>query len=170
MDRARILVRTFEATAQELYDGAATFLATTQHVRRVELCDSWRGRDESYDALEALSTSLHSSLQLTSQNMESLLVVGEEQANILERCNRSPIEWRMSQRSLVAVSNEDLADMSNDRPLYHTTHISNNADSNHQRDQSLTPPPVTSGQLPGDTWLPVDDEGTQHRRREMLFD
>ncbi|KIM66921.1 hypothetical protein SCLCIDRAFT_109722 [Scleroderma citrinum Foug A] len=158
VDRARILVRTFEATAQELYDGAATFLATTQHVRRVELCDSWRGRDESYDALEALSTSLHSSLQLTSQNLESLLVVGEEQANILERCNRSPIEWRMSQRSLVAVSNEDLADMSNDRPLYHTTHISNNADSNHQRDQSLTPPPVTSGQLPGDTWLPVDDE------------
>lgn len=166
MERAQILVRTFEAAAQELYDSAATLLTTTQRVRRVELSESWRGRDESYYTLETLSSSLDSILEVTTRNLENLLVVGEEQANILERCDQSPIEWMMSQRSLVAtiLANEDLDDMSNDQRLCHTTPIYDNDESNRQSDQSSTPPPVPSGKpIPGardSNWPSVEDEGT----------
>ncbi|KIJ14919.1 hypothetical protein PAXINDRAFT_115260 [Paxillus involutus ATCC 200175] len=120
VDKARVLVRSFEATAQAIYDDGAALLSTTQRVRRVELCEAWRGRDESYDALEALSSSLDFNLQIARQNLESLLLVGQEQSNILERCNKSPIEWRMSQRSLVAAILAGDA-LSNDSDMYDTT-------------------------------------------------
>ncbi|KAL4080846.1 ras GEF [Scleroderma citrinum] len=168
VDQAQILVRSFEATTQELYDNAATLLMTTQCVRRVELCESWRGRDESYDTLEALCSSTNFNLQLTRQNLESLLVIGQEQANILEQCDKSPIEWRMSQRSLVTaiLESEVLDDMPNDRSLYHTAHISENVADTHTNQQGQPPLllPLPNGkEIPGaredpDTWLSEDDE------------
>ncbi|KAH7925881.1 ras GEF [Leucogyrophana mollusca] len=100
VEKARVLVRSFEAVTQALYDDGAALFTTTQRVRHVDECDAWRGRDESYDVLEALSNSLDFNLQLVRQTLEGLLFAGKEQTEILERCNKSPIEWRMSHRSL----------------------------------------------------------------------
>lgn len=154
VSRARTLVRAFEASCQALYDDSAALLITTQCVRQVELCESWRGRDESHDALEALSASVGLILQLMRQHLESLLLVGEEQASILERCHRSPMEWRMSQRSLVAAIFADQAlnrvpDDQRQLP-YQMTLASGNilgadADLLERGERSPTPPPVPSG-------------------------
>ncbi|KAH7885130.1 ras GEF [Phlebopus sp. FC_14] len=171
VDRARVLVRAFEATAQALYDDSAALLVTTQRVRRMELCESWRSHDESYDALEALSSSLDFNLQIARQGLESLLLIGQEQSNILERCNKSPIEWRMSQRSLVAaiLADEALNALSND--MYDTTtddtdallnHVGNGAQPSPV-EKSPIPPPVPSGKPipPNNTppQNPLEDEG-----------
>ncbi|KAG8214799.1 ras GEF [Butyriboletus roseoflavus] len=102
VEKARVLVRSFEATTQAIYDDGAALLVTAQRVRRVEPCESWKGRDTTYDALEALSSSLDFNLKLTRQNLEDLLRIGTEQSAILERCHKTPVEWRMSQRSLVS--------------------------------------------------------------------
>ena len=103
VEKGRVLVRSFEATTQAIYDDGAALLVATQRVRRVEPCESWKGRDTAYDALEALSTSLDFNLKISRQNLEDLMHIGIEQSAILERCHRSPLEWRMSQRSLVSV-------------------------------------------------------------------
>ena len=102
VEKARVLVRSFEATTQAIYDDGAALLIAAQRVRRVEPCESWKGRDTAYDALEALSSSLDFNLKLSRQNLEDLLRIGTEQSAILERCHKTPVEWRMSQRSLVS--------------------------------------------------------------------
>ncbi|KAG1763011.1 ras GEF [Suillus occidentalis] len=123
VEKARVLVRSFEATTQAVYDDGAALLTTTQRIRRVEECETWRGRDEHYDTLEALNSSLDFNLQVLRQTLESLLVIVQEQTYILERSNKSPIEWRMSQRSLMTTmlaeealnsTNNDLYDTNND--------------------------------------------------------
>ncbi|KAI6166678.1 ras GEF [Pisolithus thermaeus] len=172
VSRARTLVRAFEAACQALYDDSAALLTTTQRVRRTELCESWRGRDESYDALEALSTSVGLNLQLMWQHLGSLLFVGQEQTGILERCHRSPMEWRMSQRSFVAaiLADETLSGVPDDQcqPPYHTTRMSGNilgadADQSEGGELSPTPPPVPSGKptltLGRDPDTSADDKG-----------
>ncbi|KAI6027560.1 ras GEF [Pisolithus microcarpus] len=117
------------ARHDKLADGA-------EYSRSAELCESWRGRDESYDVLEALSASAGLNLQLLWQHLESLLLVGQEQECILERCHGSPMEWRMSQR------NETLSGLP-----YHVTGVSENilgadADRSERGERSPTPPPV----------------------------
>lgn len=102
VEKARVLVRSFEATTQAIYDDGAALLVATQRVRRVEPCESWKGRDTVYDALEALSSSLDFNLKISLQNLEELMRIGDEQSAILERCHQTPVEWRMSQRSLVS--------------------------------------------------------------------
>ncbi|KAG1898196.1 ras GEF [Suillus fuscotomentosus] len=119
-EKARVLVRSFEATTQAVYDDGAALLTTTQRIRHVEESETWRGRDEHYDTLEALNSSLDFNLQVLRQTLESLLVIVQEQTDILERSNKSPIEWRMSQRSLITamLAEEALNGTNND--LYNT--------------------------------------------------
>ena len=102
VEKTRVLVRSFEATTQAIYDDGAALLVSAQSVRRVEPCESWKGRDTAYDVLEALSSSLDFNLKISRQNLEGLMRIGTEQIAILERCHKTPIEWRMSQRSLVS--------------------------------------------------------------------
>lgn len=168
VEKARVLVRSFEATTQAVYDDGAALLTTTQRIRHVEECETWRGRDEHYDTLEALNSSLDFNLQVLRQTLESLLVIVQEQTDILERSNKSPIEWRMSQRSLITaiLAEEALNGTNND--LYDTN--------NHEADDILrnvasiedttpiaeTPaPPVINGKLPliSDTmpWADYED-------------
>ncbi|KIJ60282.1 hypothetical protein HYDPIDRAFT_99030, partial [Hydnomerulius pinastri MD-312] len=176
VDKARVIVRSFEATTQALYDDGAVLLSKTQRVRRMESCEAWRGRDESYDALEALTSSLDFNLQIARQNLESLLLIGQEQSNILERCNKSPIEWRMSQRSLVAaiLADEALNRLSSDNDLYDTSIddaeeiLKNVAQGDEQPSpvqKSPLPPPVPTSGKPTITprkeiphWASLDDE------------
>ncbi|KAG1777155.1 ras GEF [Suillus placidus] len=121
VEKARVLVRSFEATTQAVYDDGAALLTTTQRIRHE--CETWCGRDEHYDTLEALNSSLDFNLQILRQTLESLLVIVQEQTDILERSNKSPIEWRMSQRSLITAmlaeealngANNELYDTNND--------------------------------------------------------
>ncbi|KAF8552770.1 ras GEF [Imleria badia] len=102
VEKARVFVRAFEATTQAIYDDGASLLVAAQRVRRVEPCESWKGRDPAYDTLETLGSSLDFNLKISRQNLENLMRIGIEQAAILERCHKTPVEWRMSQRSLVS--------------------------------------------------------------------
>lgn len=123
VEKARVFVRSFEATTQAIYDDGAALLAAAQRVRRVEPCESWKGRDTAYDALEALSSSLDFNLKISRQNLEGLMRIGIEQTAILERCNKTPVEWRMSQRSLVSamLANQALSAIYDNHGAYDVT-------------------------------------------------
>ncbi|KAG6336873.1 hypothetical protein ID866_2231 [Astraeus odoratus] len=157
VDRARVLVRSFEAATQALYDDSASLLTTIQSIQRMELCESWRGRDKLYDTLEALSLSVNFNLQTTRQKLESLLSVGQEQTNILKRFDKSPLEWRMSQRSLVAaiLADEALNDVTNGQSLYREMRESEKAsdvDSDQQEKSEELP---VLAPLPNEKSIPV---------------
>ncbi|KAG1749328.1 ras GEF [Suillus lakei] len=168
VEKARVLVRSFEATTQAVYDDGAALLTTTQRIRHVEECETWRGRDENYDTLEALNSSLDFNLQVLRQTLESLLIIVQEQTDILERSNKSPIEWRMSQRSLITAMLAEEALNGTNNELYDT----NNDDAddilrNVASIENTTPiaetsaPPVTNGIPPliSDTvpWADYED-------------
>lgn len=165
VEKARVLVRSFEAITQAVYDDGAALLTTTQRIRHVEECETWRGRDENYDNLEALNSSLDFNLQVLRQTLESLLIIVQEQTDILERSSKSPIEWRMSQRSLITtmLAGEALSGTNNE--LYDT----NNDDTddflrNVASIEITTPiaetltPPVTNGNPLSDTLPWADHE------------
>lgn len=162
VNRARVLVRSFEATTQALYDDCAAIFLTTQRVRRIELCESWRGRDEAYDSLQALCSSLNANLELLCQNLENLLLVGEEQTDILERYDKSRIELRMSHRSLMAVflAGQAVDETTNGKDPYADL-ISENNDTSQQSigEESSLLSLAPSGRRPPLT-LETLDEGT----------
>ncbi|KAG6372794.1 ras GEF [Boletus reticuloceps] len=164
VEKARVLVRSFEATTQAIYDDGAELLVTAQRVRRVEPCESWKGRDMAYDALEALSSSLDFNLKISQQNLESLMRIGTEQAAVLEQCNKTPVEWRMSQRSLVSaiLANQALETMYDN---HETSDVAEDVDEPSPSPTSIEPPPVpTSGKpriIPRNqvsTRIPFDDD------------
>lgn len=173
-----MLVRAFEATTQAIYDDGAALLVAAQRVRRVEACESWRGRDTAYDALETLGSSLDFNLKISRQNLENLMRIGIEQTAILERCHKTPVEWRMSQRSLVSaiLTNQALeAIYDNHGPSDVTTDESDGILKSVLEDgdeapspspASTIPPPVPTGgkphiilrnQVPTDICLEDDD-------------
>ncbi|KAG2034848.1 ras guanine nucleotide exchange factor domain-containing protein [Suillus americanus] len=171
VEKARVLVRSFEATTQAVYDDGAALLTTTQRIRHVEECETWRGRDEHYDTIEALNSSLDFNLQVLRQTLESLLVIVQEQTDILERSNKNPIEWRMSQRSLITAilaeealngTNNDLYDTNNDE-ADDTDDILRNVASieNTMPIAEMPAPPVINGRRPliSDTvpWADYED-------------
>ena len=103
VEKARVHARFFEAATQAIYDDGATLLVATQRIRRVEPSEYGKNcRDAAYDALEAMTLSLDSNLKFSRQKLEELMRIGIEQSIILERCHRTPVEWRMSQRSLIS--------------------------------------------------------------------
>ncbi|KAG1879209.1 ras GEF [Suillus subluteus] len=171
VEKARVLVRSFEATTQAVYDDGAALLTTTQRIRHVEECETWRGRDEHYDTLEALNSSLDFNLQVLRQTLESLLGIVQEQTDILERSNKSPTEWRMSQRSLITAilaeealkgTNNGLYDTNNDE-ADDTDDILRNVASidNTTPITEISASPVINGKLPliSDTipWADYED-------------
>lgn len=156
VEKARVLVRSLEATTQAIYDDGAALLVATQRVRRVEPCESWKGRDTAYDALEALSSSLDFNLKISRQNLEGLLHIGTEQSAILERCNKTPVEWRISQRSLVSaiLANQTLEAIYDNHGTYipvdesHRILKSVSEDVDEPPSPSPTSPVPTSGKPP----------------------
>jgi son of sevenless-like protein len=151
-----------------VYDDGAALLTTTQRIRHVEECETWRGRDEYYDTLEALNSSLDFNLQVLRQTLESLLVIVQEQTDILERSNKSPIEWRMSQRSLITAilaeealngTNDGLYDMNNDEADEIFRNVANT--DNTTPITEVPASPVINGKLPliSDTipWADYED-------------
>ncbi|KAG2340122.1 ras GEF [Suillus weaverae] len=166
VEKARVLVRSFEATTQAVYDDGAALLTTTQRIRHE--CETWLGRDEHYDTLEALNSSLDFNLQILRQTLESLLVIVQEQTDILERSNKSPIEWRMSQRSLITAMLAEEALNGANNELYNTNNddaddILRNVASieNTMPIAEMPAPPVINGRRPliSDTvpWADYED-------------
>ncbi|KAG9315529.1 ras guanine nucleotide exchange factor domain-containing protein [Chiua virens] len=160
VEKARVLVRSFEATIQAIYDDGAALLVATQRIRRVEPCESWIGRDTTYDALEALTSSLDFNLNITRQNLEGLVRVGTEQTVILERCHQSPLEWRMSQRSLVAaiMANQALETVYDDYSASDVT--ADESDKTSKAEEAVDEPPSPSSESAVPT--PVSAGGTSH--------
>ncbi|KAG0704770.1 hypothetical protein DFH29DRAFT_909715 [Suillus ampliporus] len=163
IEKARVLVRSFEATTQAVYDDGAALFTATQRIRQE--CEAWRDRDESYDDLEALNSSLDFNLQVLRQTLESLLIIVQEQTDILERSNKSPVEWRMSQRNVTTAmlaeelnsTNNELGDTNNDD----ADDILRNVASIENTTPTLAPP-VPSGKptlIPPIPDIPIEDEG-----------
>ncbi|KAG1743257.1 ras GEF [Suillus paluster] len=179
IEKARVLVRSFEATTQAVYDDGAALLTTTQRIRQE--CEAWRDRDENYDDLEALNSSLDFNLQVLRQTLESLLKIVQEQTDILEQSNKSHVEWRMSQRSLITAMLVEEALNGSNNELYD----SNNDDAddilrNVASIENTTPigetlaPPVPSGKptlippIPDIPWTTTELEGRTPPRPDKI--
>ncbi|KAG1765912.1 ras guanine nucleotide exchange factor domain-containing protein [Suillus occidentalis] len=110
VDKARLLIRTLEAVVQALYDDTATLLLTLQRVRRLTYRVS-RQDDPQYEYLDAISVSLKSNLQFLMQTIDTLLSLGNDQADMAQGEYTGAIEWRMSRLSIID-SNFDARPMS----------------------------------------------------------
>lgn len=110
MDKARLLIRTLEAVVQALYDDAATLLLTLQRVRRLTYRVS-RQDDLQCEYLDAISVSIKSNLQFLLQTIDTLLSLGNDQADMAQGEYTGAIEWRMSRLSIID-SNFDARPMS----------------------------------------------------------
>lgn len=77
VDKARLLLRTLEAAAQALYDDGALLLVAMQH-----MSPDMRDNPLDLDYLDILATSLRSNLNMVQESLESLLVVGQDQAEL----------------------------------------------------------------------------------------
>jgi son of sevenless-like protein len=97
IDNARVLVRTLEAVFQSVHDDCATLLLTIQSVRDSEAGQEWR---DTYEYLDALSSSLGSNLSLIVQTFDSLLSIGHDQAEMAVGEYTGSIDWRMSRVSM----------------------------------------------------------------------
>lgn len=101
VEKARLLVRTLEATMQSLYDDGSELLLTTESIRHWEAGQSRQDRHTSYDYLDALMSSLKSNLDVVQQTLEALLSVGHDQADMAQGDYTGSIEWRMSRLSVI---------------------------------------------------------------------
>ncbi|KAH7885094.1 ras guanine nucleotide exchange factor domain-containing protein [Phlebopus sp. FC_14] len=101
VDKARLLTRTLEAVVQALYDDTSTLLLTTQRIRRSVARVASQDRGAHYEHLDAIATSMESSLQSLAQTLDALLLLGQDQADIAQGDYKGAIEWRMSRLSVM---------------------------------------------------------------------
>ncbi|KAH8825070.1 ras GEF [Flagelloscypha sp. PMI_526] len=98
VDRVRLLIRTLEAAIQSLYNEGTSFFLNLQSLREIELGQSLRDRDSSYDQIDILSTSLKSNMAIVQQTLETLMHTGHEQAEIAQGEYHGAIENRRNSR------------------------------------------------------------------------
>ncbi|KAG5651191.1 hypothetical protein H0H81_009544 [Sphagnurus paluster] len=115
VEKARVLVRTLETVAQASYNDTAIFLLTLQTIGESDLPQYRRDRDNAYDRLETLSSSLSTNLTVLLHTLDSLLSLGHEQAEMAQGDYNGSIEWRMSRLSIRPISNYAI-DPDNDTP------------------------------------------------------
>lgn len=101
VDNARHLVRTLETATQAIYDDSSALLLTTQSLHDDERGSVRGEREEAYDLLDTLSSSLSSHFGLIKQVFDGLLSVGHEQADVAQGDYNGSIEWRMSRLSVI---------------------------------------------------------------------
>jgi son of sevenless-like protein len=101
VETARRLVRSLEATLQAVYDDGAALFFTAQGLHEDD-CNRPLGELEAQiDLLENLSTSFSKNLDHIKQDIEALLSVGHEQADIAQGDYNGSIDWRMSRISAI---------------------------------------------------------------------
>ncbi|KAH9936253.1 ras guanine nucleotide exchange factor domain-containing protein [Fomitopsis serialis] len=93
VENARLLMRTLEASVQSLYDDGSTLLIAVQALGQTY------SREDDYairDYIDALLVAILANANVSVQSLESLLVVGYDQANSSQHDYRSSIDWRLS--------------------------------------------------------------------------
>lgn len=101
VENARRLVRSLETTVQAVYDDSSALLFTAQGLHEDDHNRPLGEREAQFDLLDSLSTSLHKNVDLTKQDIEALLSVGHEQADIAQGDYNGSIDWRMSRISAI---------------------------------------------------------------------
>lgn len=101
VQRARNLVRSLETSVQALYDDSSVLLASVQSIRDWESQVHSPDQEITHNAIRAVSTSLSKNLKVTQQNLDGLLSIGHEQADIGQGDYTGSIEWRMSRLSMI---------------------------------------------------------------------
>ncbi|EIW81292.1 ras GEF [Coniophora puteana RWD-64-598 SS2] len=114
VDSARVLVRTLESIAQNLYDDCSALFSATQHIRRPVPGD-FREIEERREYFGAVLTSLRGNLGSLYDTLDALWGVGNEQADMSDVNHTGAIEWRMSRLSIFD-SNFDVRRMSTTVP------------------------------------------------------
>ncbi|TFY69536.1 hypothetical protein EVJ58_g335 [Rhodofomes roseus] len=93
VENARLLMRTLEASVQSLFDDGATLFIAVQSLGQTY------SSEEDYairDYIDALLVAIVANANVSVQSLESLLVVGYDQANSSQHDYRSSIDWRLS--------------------------------------------------------------------------
>jgi son of sevenless-like protein len=101
VEKARLLTRTLEAVVQSLYDDASTFLGMTQRIRPAVGRVASPDRDNLYEYLDSIATSIKSNVQFLMQTLDALLSLGHDQADIAQGDYKDTIDWRMSRLSIM---------------------------------------------------------------------
>ena len=93
VENARLLMRTLEAALQSLYDDGSTLLVAVQTLGQPYSTEDDRAVR---DYIDALLVAIIANANVSVQSLESLLVVGYDQANSSQQDYRSSIDWRLS--------------------------------------------------------------------------
>ncbi|KAI0731989.1 ras GEF [Fomitopsis betulina] len=93
VEHARMLMRTLEAALQSLYDDGSTLLVAVQTLGQPYSAEDDRAVR---DYIDALLVAIIANANVSVQSLESLLVVGYDQANSGQQDYRSSIDWRLS--------------------------------------------------------------------------
>ncbi|KAI0689705.1 ras guanine nucleotide exchange factor domain-containing protein [Cytidiella melzeri] len=98
VEKARRMQRTLELVVQALYDDAATLLAAVQAPLSTDvISDSPSAR---YDYVDALARTISTNLESVVSTLDSLWLLGQNQAELAETVYSSSIEWRQSRGSV----------------------------------------------------------------------
>ncbi|KAL4251892.1 hypothetical protein ABKN59_002688 [Abortiporus biennis] len=100
VERAQGLVRTLEAVSQAIYDDAALFFMSVQQCSEVHVMNEGQllARHNRNDALINI---VRSNLRVLVNTLESLLSLGQIQADIGQATYRNSIDWRKSRISVI---------------------------------------------------------------------
>jgi son of sevenless len=119
VEKARQMQRTLELAVQASYDDAATLLAAVQAPLSADVInDSPSGR---YDYIDSLARTILINLETVVSILDSLWILGQNQAELAETVYSSSIKWRESRGSVfyqslpadagIAQDEEDVVDM-----------------------------------------------------------
>ncbi|TFK74755.1 ras GEF [Pluteus cervinus] len=101
VEKARVLVRTLEASVQATYDESALLFSVTQKLVDSEPGQPSLERDAATETLESLSSSLQANVNVVKGTLEALLSVGHDQADMARGDYTGSIEWRISRLSVI---------------------------------------------------------------------
>jgi hypothetical protein len=133
VEEARSLVRTLEAAVQALYDDGSTLLMAIQSLPN-QLHSAKHGKERSFDIALALSDSLKVKLPTVFRALETLLFIGNHQADVHQGDCHGFIQWKMNRERMVEYSIRRLSTMTD------KTYIPENGDafSKHTKTSSIS--------------------------------
>lgn len=101
VENARLHIRTLEAATQALYDDGSSLFLNIQMARRPDVGLPWQNSEECLKSVSNLAKSVKVNLGVVQQNLEALLAIGHDQADIAQGDYNGSIEWRMSRLSVI---------------------------------------------------------------------
>ncbi|KAH8104489.1 ras GEF [Cristinia sonorae] len=100
VEKARVLLRTLEASVQALFDDSVLLFVT---IGEQGMSDNGSERDRiaRYEHVDALLAAIRSNLGVILSALDALVAVGLDQAEISQQTYRNSIEWRRSRISMI---------------------------------------------------------------------